>query len=376
MAYTHYFPLTVNDSLVTGTPGANFRTLIVKTHNDLRSVGNGGLVAQADGGDISLFADDGTTQLPFELISYNPATGAVVGWGLISCADGLVLRLYVGDSGIVNQSDPTAVYDHPMLHLEDGTMLSVADSSAIVSPSNSGAAATAGLIGSGAADLDGSSDKIVVNNGPIVAGLANWTVACWVRTSAAGNFAGGKSIYSERAASGDDILKVDSMDTAGTPNGVFITYRNDAGTLTQVRVANVINDDVRHMIHAILTAGTFELYLDGAIIHSQSRGGDDSLTDSGIEAWCGADKGDAGANFPGIIDELRVIPAALNGDIIATEFANQDDPDSFWSLGAAIAAAAAAVTGTATAAITESEIVAGSKTIVITLSGGAQFIPA
>ena len=113
--YTHYNTITVNSGQVTGTL-TNFPMLFAGTYTQLKTVANGGYVTNVNGYDIifsSTTASNGSGILPFEIVSYNATTGAVVFWVQVpSMAVGSVIYVLYGDSAIsTSQANPTAVWD-------------------------------------------------------------------------------------------------------------------------------------------------------------------------------------------------------------------------------------------------------------------------
>jgi hypothetical protein len=79
---------------------------------------------------------------------------------------------------------------------------------------------------------DGSSRTgWLLRNGPIVAGLSTWTIVSVVcaPVSITGSN-NGRPIYCERAPAGLNILKLQRAD--GSRNDITLTYRNDAGNLS------------------------------------------------------------------------------------------------------------------------------------------------
>jgi len=92
----------------------------------------------------------------------------------------LALRFYYGGAAAVQQANPELVWNSnyaAVLHMGDGVTLSVADSSAHITPVNYGAVATAGKVG-GAASFDGA-EYILLGD----CGISNsgFTIQMWHR---------------------------------------------------------------------------------------------------------------------------------------------------------------------------------------------------
>ena len=168
--------------------------------------------------------------------------------------------------------------------------------------------------------FSGGTEAVLKGSGPIAGGLSNWTIIAGIQTTAATS-PSGRPVYSERAASGFDILNLQTMvDSVGT-NQVVLTYRNDAGTLYRLAGSKVLNDGRVHQV--IITKGGLEAatssrgfhnYTDGALDDAFESGSvptNDNFTDAGVETWVGGDKGDATAQFEGIINYIFVLGTAL-----------------------------------------------------------------
>ena len=87
----------------------NFPVLIDITHDDLRSVSNGGQVNSNLGWDIVFSDADGITPLNHETESYNPSSGRIVAWVQVPLLDGIsgnTIYLYFTTPTPVDLSTP------------------------------------------------------------------------------------------------------------------------------------------------------------------------------------------------------------------------------------------------------------------------------
>jgi hypothetical protein len=163
----------------------------------------------------------------------------------------------------------------------------------------------------------GGTNHVVGSTGAIVGAATTWTVEAWLKTSAA--FASqGRPIYCERAASGNDILKLECLEVSA-PTQAMITYRNDGGTLLRVRGVTTVNDGAWHHIVAVRNGSAVTLYVDGASDATGTWSGSNTFTNP-VEAWIGQDKGDGIANLIGTADEVAVYTAALTGAQILANY--------------------------------------------------------
>lgn len=348
----------------TTTPLTNFPMLFSVTDSDLKFTGSGGKVASSTGYDILFTSADGTTKLNHEIENYASTTGQTFAWvqipSLSTIAD-TIIYIYYGNVSATDQRNVAGTWDSNykgVWHLSNGTTLSVGDSTSLNSSINNSATAGTGKIDGAATFADTS--YVAASSSPILSGQANWTISAWIKDSA--TFQGfGRAIYTERAASGNDILKLDSTDNTSTQNA-FITYRNSSGTLTQIRGTRVINDNLWHQVVAVLNSGTFTLFVDGTVDVTGARNGNDTLTDASKDSRIGNDP--VSAQFIGIIDEMRISNSVRSSDQITTEYNNQNSPSTFYAYSATQTQTRQTSTGGATSGVK----VRGGQTPSITTS--------
>lgn len=183
-----------------------------------------------------------------------------------------------------------------------GTLISMA----APATANSGWTASGKL--AGGLNFDGTGDYVRVKTGVIAATEATSTVSLWFRTSAS-SIGGGYPIYGERGSSGNDIYKLDYGDGSSVAEP-FFTWRNDAGSVMQVRPSTVggYNDNKWHHFLVTISGTAIQMYIDGVFSGSNTIG-DKNFTDPGLESRIGAD---TTAHFPGSIDEVRIYNRALS----------------------------------------------------------------
>lgn len=136
-----------------------------------------------------------------------------------------------------------------------------------------------------AINLNGSSAYVLLKSGFILGGLLNSSVSMWFNTSTTTD---ASMFYDERSTvSGNDIWRIE-VNISG--NGfVRFTYRDDAGTLSQITGTKVINDGKWH--HLVLTkAGTaVKTYIDGVLDLNSSVTGTDNFTNTSVQSVLGKD---------------------------------------------------------------------------------------
>ena len=171
-----------------------------------------------------------------------------------------------------------------------------------MSNANNGWRSTTRPGGYGHVLFDGTAGYVQCRSSAILSGKPNWVIAAWVITTVASTSIS-RSIYCERGAAGNDILKMDSV--TGGQNGFGITYRNDAGNIIQVFSADVINDGLWHRVVIVFTGTGFLLFRDGLANNSLAWSNSNTFTDA-VQARIGTDAGDPSAFFQGSIDGVKL----------------------------------------------------------------------
>ena len=180
--------MTIDHTKVPSTQ-SNFTVLVSLTDPALKTVANGGHVANANGYDIGFYADSGgTIKLKWQVEKYDGTTGNLIAWVKIpsvSSSTDTVFYLMYGDSAInTNQSDPPNTWDSSfkaVWHLGNGSTLSLNDSTSNGSSlANVGATgATTGKISGGAGPFNGTSQCLKTTSA-INLGTNKVTLSAWV----------------------------------------------------------------------------------------------------------------------------------------------------------------------------------------------------
>ena len=127
--------MTVNHTLVPSTQ-SNFTVVVNVTDVALKTIANGGHVANANGYDIGFYADSGgSTKLKWEVEKYDGTVGNLIAWVKIpsvSSTTDTSFYMFYGDPSITtDQSDPVNTWDSnfkAVYHFGNGTTLSATDS--------------------------------------------------------------------------------------------------------------------------------------------------------------------------------------------------------------------------------------------------------
>jgi len=329
--------LDVVDAKVAAGPHADFRMPVSLTATWLASTGNGGDVARADGFDIHFTADQaGMTPLAFEVERYNAVTGTLDAWVKIpslSAATGVFL--HYGDPAITtSQAMPEAVWSNNyalVAHMNGG-----GDSTT----TNTLAASVATADGkiAGARSLDGTSNtSINAGTDPAIDDIftGGGTVEVWFK---ADSFGGGN--FGRVFDKTDWSLFIDNSNP-GVTNSFSFFHGCSGGNFNAFwHLAPVTNiTGAWHHLALVYNKSSASndpmAYIDGAsvaVTNDDAAAGTmdtDATANLYIGQRAGGDRG-----FDGTLDEVRLSSAPRGGNWIATQFANQSDPATFYTVSA------------------------------------------
>lgn len=297
-------------------------------------------LARPDGGDLAFTAGDGVTPLASELESYDAATGALVAWVKVPAVSDVVdtpFYLYFGDAAAGARQPPQAVWDDGFVavyHLNQaaGGAGAIVDSTANANDATETSGAILGQPGAigDAVELDGALGELAA---PVSASIQTITSAltleAWIRpTAQSPNTAIVDRWFGSIGGFGlafDENAKLDLMTSDGAQED-FISHAMalSLGTWT-------------HVVATWLPApGVEALYLDGAVVASQTSALPqvNEQTDANNALGLGGPNGSMLGYLAGGLDEVRISRVARSAAWIATEYANQAAPASFFAVGA------------------------------------------
>jgi len=315
--------MTVNHTLVPSTQ-SDFTVLVSVTDPALKTLANGGHVANTNGYDIGFYADSGgTIKLKWEVENYNGATGNLIAWVKIptlSSTTDTPFYLFYGDLSITtDQSDPVNTWDSnfkAVYHLGNGTTLSATDSTGgnngtlINSPT-----ATAGKI-DGAAHFVSTSGQLIslANPGDFPITTA-WTMEAWVKPSTDGNIVlmwGGTSNNGPHM-----VLPGNNSWRVGFWGGADV---NGTG----------VDTSAFHHIVGTFDGSSLRLYKDGSLLAGPTAAS--PTTSSSLSAVIGASSFWS-STFNGNIDEVRISGTNRSANWVTAEYNNQNSPGTFITMG-------------------------------------------
>lgn len=324
--------ITINYAKVANTDQSNFPVLISLTDADLQAH------AKSDGYDI-LFADStSTAKIPYERERYTASSGELVAWvkiATLSCSTNTVVYMYYGNSEATDQQDLTgATWDSNfkgVWHSGDASATTIADSTSNTNTGTkhgvAGPVEATGKIGR-AQSYNGTDESISIDPSVTVAG--SFTVSAWAKVL---NDDDTRTIIGARNDIEDNRFdfKFQSGESIHGDIGDgtdWITNEADAELFYSY--------DNWYQITYVVTPTGYTIYLDG---DSAASGNYDESAPLLFSPTHNIYIGQVGYDeewFYGTIDEVRVSNVVRSADWIQTEYNNQSDPSTFYSLGSEV----------------------------------------
>jgi hypothetical protein len=323
--------IVIDAGQVSGTENlTNFPILINTTDSDWADTVNGGHVSQSNGGDILFTAGDGVTKLDHEIESYTNTSGEVVAWVRIPSLDyenNTDVYIYYGNhTGGLDESNASGVWDENYVgvwHLAEeaadtGTSNVYKDSTNYGNHGDDYASATgqSGQIGNGQ-EFDGNNDYVDLGSPSELNITGNITLSSWVNPSSANN---------------DTVITwandYSSFSFHHTIETGYIRFNgNNAGNKTSN--SGVTLNEWNYVVVTV-DGATLNFYVDGQPDSSnpQTLSTDSRTSGDGYITLSrnGSQLLDA------FLDEVRVSTVPREESWIKTEYNNQNDPGSFYSV--------------------------------------------
>lgn len=328
----------------------NFPLYIQITDPELRSVSNGGHIENINGYDITFTTPDCITQLPFQIEDYNPVTGNLIVWVQISALSPInntAFFMYYGNSGITTNPSSSstweAQYDGVWHMNNDPSSASLIDNSGNGVDGTSFGSMTStdlvsGKLGNGI-DFDGTNDYFALANKSFTnsSEISEISVSAWVNTTFSNGSAFGnwsiidfdRSEYFNLFIHGNGQL---GFSTKSATGAISDSYAGSAGDL---------NDGNWHHVVGVYNGTDKLLYIDGALALTVNNPHGGGALGTGTDRFGFIGEGSEASTFngnrnniyyDGQYDEIRLLNSALNADWISTEYTNQNNPSTFYSI--------------------------------------------
>jgi MSHA biogenesis protein MshQ len=318
--------ITIDDTKVNGNQ-TDFPVWIDLTDADI------GARAQANGHDIHFTAGDGTTPLDYEIQRWDANAHRLEAWVRVPALSNnqpTVLYVYYGDPSATATPNAPGVFKSSFAavwHLDDklpATTIAEATGTHAGTPNLTTTTQTAAKLGGGLA-FNGGNDTITFTN-PLTGNQAH-TISVWINQAATTH------------PSAIIVMGTAAASQARWLYGHFMSavmavgyYTNDWTTTTDLDGAGWT------LVHWVLEGpnGKNHLYVNGAEITGSPMmiNGINTQGTAGVSGHAPEPAFGTNMGLDGTIDELRVATAARSAGWIATEYANQSSPATFYTVGA------------------------------------------
>ncbi|WP_170265134.1 DUF2341 domain-containing protein [Salibacter halophilus] len=336
--YNYFKKVTINSSQISGSSEISpFTAYFSFSHNDLRSVSNGGHVESTNGYDI-VFSNDFCGQIHHEIESYDPATGELSGWvqiPTISAIKDTSIYIIYGNPSISSSQENTSAWNSEYLsvwHLEntlDATANSHDFNMTKGTPQN-----TTGKVG-GAKLFDGNGDYYTDSDGEnYIDGLTEYTFSIWLKPQSnsvnAGVFFGGN-----RNQNMDRYFSLRYDQTGSNCSGTnVIKHGINRGSTkyTGESNSNIQTINWQHVVVSWQAGSPLDLHVNGNPVGFNCFNG--STFNNAINQTKRFILGASSqSDWDGKIDEAHFLNVKKSDDWIATYYNNQNDPSTFMTLG-------------------------------------------
>lgn len=353
--YAYAKSITINSTVVTGTTNlVNFPFLLEIVDPDFKSTANGGLVENANGFDIVFTTDACAIDLHHHLEKYDPLTGEVVCWvnlPVLSYSVNTIINVYFGNSTVTlpTSSPLTWSSDYSsVLHLGNDPTSSAPQ---MIDDTGNGNSGTCNGSMTGTNSVDGKIATCLtfdeIDDGVTISDFdysQSFTISFWFNEDEVngtsfqymyshGNFGtfNSTNIYfgedNLSFATDQEMLKTIFQDS----NDATSTAGLDAGT-------TYVDGNWHYYTFVTGDAGGARVYIDGAqVAYVSFLGGNAYNPATNIFIGCRSDLSST-RFYGGKLDEVRILNVPRSADWISTEYTNQNNPTSYFSLGSLITA--------------------------------------
>ncbi|MHA2325297.1 MAG: DUF2341 domain-containing protein, partial [Promethearchaeota archaeon] len=306
---------------------SNFPVLIKVTDSSFRE-GN----VQSDAADF-IFVDANGAKLAHEIefFSQNATHGDLTVWVKIpelSLIDQNVVSMYYGNSEISNQENPSPVWDSNyagVWHLGEtsGGSLAIKDSTTNYNHGTNYGTVELGVSGqiNGGIGIDAFADYISIADSSSLDITTNLTISVWTKAD--------YYIWS--------LPIIAKNESPNSPYGIRyinnsnqISYNLEGVTSSQVDSGVTANREVWMFVVLTYDGSNVNIYTNGNLEYSASNSG--TITSNNQPLLFGREEYYSDT-YRGYMDEVRVSSNARSAEWIATEYLNQFNPDTFYTLG-------------------------------------------
>lgn len=324
-----------HNSVSGGSNLTNFPVLInLSSESDLAAR------AMSNGYDLVFTSSDGTTKLSHEIDKFTSATGELQAWVKIptlSASSDTQLYLYYGNGAASNQSNASDVWTGNgyagVWHLSQspGSSAPQFTDSLGVNHGTATVLVAADQIAckiDGGVDFASSNDWISMPNGSALRPTGAMTTSAWIKIN---SYSGSGRIFSKQ---GGTTARAWNFGLESTDNSISFGVASNSSTM--ISASSTAHPSTGTWVYAV---GVYEpstalrVYVDGSESGTNTTSIPASqFSNNGFGPRIGMSVNNVG-DFNGQIDEVRLSTVARSSGWIATEYANQNTPSSFYSVG-------------------------------------------
>ena len=332
-AWRYCLTLQINCTNVSGTL-TNFPMLVNLTNSSLA------LSAQTNGYDILFTAGDGTNKLAHEIESYTSSNGLLTAWvnvPLLSSAANTNIYLYFGNAAATNQQNVGGTWDanfKAVWHLEP-TAGNFTDSTTNGNTGTNNVSATGknGKIANGQA-FNGAGDYIAAANSPGLIVTQRITLSAWVNYTAFPTNNTYADIVDKNYDGNVDGYYLRAQNFTGSNTLSVGSYLNSASTnYCATWTITGWNTNEWHQVAGLYDGANWTLYGDGVQKATLAQGTGALSNAQPVTIGAFVYNGVYSRFSKASLDEVRISNTARSAGWISTEYANQNSPGTFYSLG-------------------------------------------
>jgi hypothetical protein len=277
------------------------------------------------------------TRLNYEIEQYDGTLGKLIAWVNItqlSSNTDTTFYMYYGNPTTLSQQVPEDTWDSSYLavwHMNDATPSTISDSTVNQYTGTKSSANQPneenGSIGK-SQNFDGINDYLQFMSPIIPVGMK--TLSAWFKCDTANNW--GVVLTSGTGVSSGDSGTGWELTNSG--NRMICYMGNGGGSSHFMKVYVAVPDTTSWHFYTMTYDGiTLRMYIDGTLANS-------TTTTSGSESNPTNNLRMGLSNYPGLpypfdgkLDEIRIAHNAVSGEWVATEYANQNNPTGFYTIG-------------------------------------------
>ncbi len=326
--------ITFDHTKVSGSsPLSNFPVYLDITLDTLRTIPNGGSVVNSNGYDIAFSNINNSMALDFELIDYDPTTGNYKAWVKIpSLAPSIdtEIQIFWGKSGLNTDPSTTNTWDNDYLsvwHFDDGTADAINNNNGI----NQGSTQISGLLSNARSFNDNNDGDDYIDVGNFNVSGSALTISGWFKADDFDTDDGRLISKADGTSTGDHWFMLSTINHSG----IKLRFRLKTGTnTTELKASSgTLTAGNWYYANAVYDGSNMILYLNDSQVGITSKSGS-IATNSNKDVFIGNNPPNGNNRpFDGLIDEMRISQAARSPQWVITEYNNQSDPSSFYSLG-------------------------------------------